>query len=157
MVDGIKNVDWTSFAQPPWNRGDEVAKALNLLLEAYDRDSMEKSYHRVLYAVGNNHAGTYYPVVLAVIPFLFRIAQAGTRWAQIGAIEILTDWSTSFAAEPEFRTILDAEGRSVMLDQAVALAIAEGRPVIEMIAGSNAIDDELRSVVQGLLEGIDLQ
>ena len=66
MLSELKQVRWDEFPQPSWNGPEEVPCALRALADTTQNDDYT-SYHRLLYAIGNNHAGTYFPVALAVI------------------------------------------------------------------------------------------
>lgn len=56
---GLDEVDWRSHARPTWSTDDEVVHALRDLANPEDPDRW-RSYHRLLSAVGNDHAGTYF-------------------------------------------------------------------------------------------------
>ena len=45
----------------------------------------------LLSAVGNNHAGTYYPIVLEVVLFLREILESGSDWARTAVLNVLID------------------------------------------------------------------
>ncbi len=72
----------------------------------------------MLYAVGNNHAGTYFPVVLAVVPFLGEILREGGATARLWALDVLIDLIGSFEPEPGFE---------------IAATSAEDRPLRELL------------------------
>jgi len=66
-------------------RADENYEKVNLLLNA-------KISSDVLFAIGNNHRGTYYPVVREALPFIIQIALHGNHIVAINcAINILID------------------------------------------------------------------
>ena len=57
MLHGLDQVNWERFAQPTWNAIDEVPLAIRALADGADGDRW-RVYNRMLYALGNNHAGT---------------------------------------------------------------------------------------------------
>jgi len=76
MLEDLAEVPWGSLAQPDWNAAnDEVPFALRALAAAASEHEARETYHQVLFALGNNHAGTYYPVALAAVPFLGQILE----------------------------------------------------------------------------------
>lgn len=98
------------FPQPPTNVPDTVEAALQALEKAHDAPTANDAYDSILWAVGNNHAGTYYPVVLGIFPAIHRIlsdAQANT-WAQHATMEALIDLGGSFIPEQGHETYLGA-------------------------------------------------
>jgi Ni/Fe-hydrogenase subunit HybB-like protein len=91
MLESIDSIDWGAFSQPDWNGRDHVPLAIRALAGATTEAAATEAYHRLLYALGNDHAGTYYPVVLPVVPFMQEIVERGTAWARIRALDILID------------------------------------------------------------------
>jgi len=69
-IDQLEQIDWPSFPQPEWNTPDTVPRAIARLVTVTDDKTSTDVYHAVLYAFGNNHAGTVYPVAIPAIPFL---------------------------------------------------------------------------------------
>ena len=115
MLDGLDAVDWLSFEQPSWNREESVPQALRTVAEASSEDEGSGAYHRLLYALGNNHAGTYYPVVLPALPFMIRLLSEGSTWARITILDALVDLAGSF--EPETNCQGSATLRSRVLTE----------------------------------------
>jgi hypothetical protein len=106
MLETLADVPWQLEAQPDWSSGDEVVHAIQAL--ASSRDG-ERSDSRMLYAIGNNHAGTYFPVVLRVVPFLGEILREGSASAQARTLDVLIDL-LSFSPEPCFEVVETTSG-----------------------------------------------
>jgi hypothetical protein len=102
MLDRIDLPDLDGFPQPYWNNAQSVSAAFHSILNAKDEKSSIAAYHQLLYALGNNHAGTYCPVALAVLPVMERIVRDGEPWAQRSILEVLFDLSGSFQPEPAY-------------------------------------------------------
>lgn len=115
MLDGLEDVRWDLEAQPPSNAKDEVANALWALFVASPETS-DQTYSRMLYALGNNHAGTYYPVALAAVPFLGAILREGGPTARLRALDVLIDLVGSFQPQPGFETVATSTGRCSLSD-----------------------------------------
>src|SRR5690349_278960 len=96
-------------APPPWSSSDEVEAAFRALASA-SRKTDQAAYHRVLFAIGNNHAGTYWPAALSLIPRLEGILCDGTEIARKRALDILIDLIASFAPEPGFEIVETPDG-----------------------------------------------
>ena len=58
MLNGLENVRWDLETQPSWNTKAEVAEALRALSLA-SLETGDAAYSRMLYALGNNQAGTH--------------------------------------------------------------------------------------------------
>lgn len=87
------------YPQPEWNTPDSVSKALEAVSNASDKESSQSAYNKLLYAVGNNHAGTYYPVALSIFTDIEAILRSGEMWPQHTVIEALIDLFISFVPE----------------------------------------------------------
>ena len=125
----LERVLWASKAQPEWNADDDVPKALLALATAVERDEASRAYHRLLFAVGNNHAGTYFPVVLDALPYLRIILEGGTALQRGTVLGILLDLTGSFAPDPDHRYI-DIDGHQVGLKPELHERIRELLPLI---------------------------
>ncbi|MCY1045281.1 hypothetical protein OV208_28455 [Corallococcus sp. bb12-1] len=111
MLKGLEHVRWAQERQPSWNPADEVPQALRALAAATP-ETADAVYSRVLYALGNNHAGTYFPVVLAVVPFLGEFLREGSATTRIQTLEILSDLIASFEPKQGFELVELATGRA---------------------------------------------
>ena len=123
-------VDWDACARPEWSDAALVRAALGDALRAHDRASSERAYHAVLYAVGNNHAGTYHAIALAVLPFLGELMRHGQGWARSTALEAFVDLVLSFDPAP---------GQQALAPELARLARA-WRPALEAIAAQGGAD-----------------
>lgn len=88
-----------SLPQPPWNEPDSIELALKALRDARDEVSAVDATDRFLWSVGDNEAGSFYPVVLDALPEIARILAAGGAWSQQATIEALIDLAGTFAPE----------------------------------------------------------
>jgi uncharacterized phage infection (PIP) family protein YhgE len=122
------------YPQPEWNTPDSVSKALEAASNAIDKESSQSAYNKLLYAVGNNHAGTYYPVVLSIFTEIEAILRSGEMWPQHTVIEALIDLFISFVPAPGHKVFCerslseDLRQRVIGLKQYFA-QIAEGTNV----------------------------
>jgi hypothetical protein len=82
-----------------------VPQALRALAACDSEETANAAYQRVLYAFGNNHAGTYYPVVLPALPFLGQILTAGTDRARDATLAVLYDPLASFQPEAGYEVV----------------------------------------------------
>ena len=92
--------DFSTFPQPSSNDSTSISNALTAVREACDEVSAHEAYDALLWALGNNHSGTFYPVVLAVLPQFEEILSAGNIWAQRAVLESLIDLGGTFVPEP---------------------------------------------------------
>jgi hypothetical protein len=129
----MKPLNFDEFPQPDGNDSGTVGAALEALWNASDESTANEAYDLFLWAVGNNHAGTFFPVVLGTLPGIQRILMSGSEWAQRAAIESLIDLGGSFVPDPGYEMHL-------------------GASVQEML---NAFVDSTRSYVAPLANGND--
>lgn len=115
--------------EPEWNAHDAVDGAIQALTAAADEAEAMEAHDRLLWTVGDSHEGTYFPVVLVVLPALEGILKSGSHWARRAAVECLIDLGGSF---------IPAEGhehwggRSVK--EAVRLFLQSLRPCVAPLA-----------------------
>jgi hypothetical protein len=91
--------NFEDFPQPPENEPGTLADAFRALIAASNEPQSDEAYQRVLWAVGNDHAGTYFPVVLPAISTFGLVLRKGSPWAQLTALEVLIDWYCAFVPE----------------------------------------------------------
>src|SRR5947208_13650082 len=132
-IDQLEQIDWRSFPQPEWNTPNTVPHALAQLATVTDDKTSTDAYHAVLYAFGNNHAGTVYPVAIPAIPFLRSIVENDQTWASATVLDILTDLLT-FEPEPGYETVTLGDGQTISLTVALHHEIQVLRPIAEHIA-----------------------
>jgi hypothetical protein len=106
--------DYQQFPQPESNDSSTIDKALDALRDAHDEPSAGEAYDALLWAVGNNHSGTFYPVVLAVLPQIEEVLADGGVWSQRAAMESLIDLGGTFMPEPGYEMYLGASVRETL-------------------------------------------
>lgn len=141
MLEGLDDLPWAEYAQPAGNTALTVPAALRALADAQDNDRLG-SYHRFLYALGNNHAGTYFPVVLPALPFLGEILH-GSPVARLRALDVLIDLIGSFIPEPGHETVATADGPRP-LAALVHDAVTPFTGDLERLLGTPASEEEGR-------------
>jgi hypothetical protein len=123
--------DLSAFTQPEWNNAEALPAALDSVLSANNEQSSQEAYHRLLYAVGNDHAGTYHPVALGILPTLGQILRIGGPWPQCTVLEVLIELYGSFQPEPGHGTF-----HGEPLQQLVRSAISDLLPLVNMLRNS---------------------
>jgi hypothetical protein len=145
----MKPLHLDHFPQPPSNDPGTVEDALEALSSAHDESTAVDACDAFLWAVGNNHAGTFYPVILGVLPEIERIVVSGKAWAQRAAIEALIDLGGTFVPEKGHETYL---GSSVQ-ETLKAFVQSMRRHIAPLATG----DDARAKSAAELLELIDDQ
>ena len=146
MLDRINAVPWGHYAQPEWNKPNSIAEALAKVVRADPG-----AYNSLLYAVGNNHAGTYYPVLLAVLPFLEEILHVGEPASQRVALCVLDDLFASFQPEPGFEEFDPPEGGTQRVEAAFKQRIHQLGSVLDRIDSAGNSNSLLASQLRQLL------
>jgi hypothetical protein len=140
MLEDLSTIDWAMLPQPPANTERTVPEAIRCLATTTAASSQD-AYHRLLYAIGNNHAGTYYPVALAVVPFLAEILKSGSALPRARTLDVLIDLVGSFEPEPPHGTV-ETELGSRPLASMLRDAVATLTPVVEGLASAAASEEE---------------
>jgi hypothetical protein len=96
----INRIDWKSFSGPEHYEPDSVSGALSSLISLKKESLSDKVYNNVLFAIGNNHAGTYYPAGQKALKYIIQTAISGnTEIAKNCALNMLIDLYASFYPE----------------------------------------------------------
>jgi hypothetical protein len=108
----------------------------------------------MLYALGNNHAGTYYPVALAAVPFLGAILRDGGPTARLRTLDVLVDLVGSFAPEPGYEVIETSAGRrslqELLKDKVLEIAAQIERRQVDAESAEEAkLAQDLLALVYG--------
>ncbi len=126
--------DFAVYPQPEWNGPHSLSIALTSVAHVCDKESSSRAYNALLYAIGNNHAGTYYPVVLAIIPRIDEILLAGKAWPQHTVLEVLIDLCSCFQPELGYETFEGKPLSAVLQERVLSL-----RAHIELVANGTGI------------------
>ena len=151
MFEGILAVPWLSFPQPEWNSPDDVPSALRLVASAASERESHAAYDDYLYAVGNNHSGSYYPVVVPTIPFLGEVLVEGGEWAKWTAVQALIDLTASFEPERGYERMTDANGTQVDVTAQLAAAAGGLGDSVRVLTNDGKLPLRLREAAAELL------
>jgi len=133
MFESLNEVKWAEAPQPKWNSPTEVPEALRALSNIEDEMDAQRAYHRLLYALGNDHAGTYYPVALWVVPFLGETLHHERPLVRETTLSVLLDLVGSFEPEPEFEPLHNSSGLERPLKGALCDAVGKlGPDLVEL-------------------------
>ena len=152
MLDDLDRIAWDSKARPNSDNARSVPEALRRIGAADSSEAAKRSYHAFLYAIGNNHAGSYYPVVLDTVPFLASMLDSSNPWARATVLDILIDLVGSFGPEQGYETFerpsrSRASVRTVLEESIVGLL-----PTVEGMVGDSKNDSRTRELARHLLE-----
>lgn len=139
--------------QPEWNDPGALFAALKALRGAHDEPSAGEAYDRFLWAVGNNHTGTFYPVVLAALPHIEQILIDGGTWPRHAAMQSLIDLGGPFVPEPGHETHL-----GVSVQGTLRAFIRSMRPhIVPLAQGSDELSRSAQDLVELIDDLVDLQ
>ena len=100
LVEQIKSVDWGKFKGIEYYEPNDVAPALIALVNLDDDNCNEDIYNQVLFAIGNNHGGTYYSAIQEALRFILITAIDGnSEVSRNCALEMVTDIYCAFGPE----------------------------------------------------------
>ena len=88
----IESIEWSRYDGPETYDSSTVASSLISLLELEDSSQANDVGDRLICAIGNNHAGTYYPAVLEALDIIIKIEKyTSSKACKTCALSILND------------------------------------------------------------------
>lgn len=149
---GMEPLDLDPYPQPEGNDPGSVPAALKALQEAHDEPSAIEAYDRFLWTVGNNHAGTFYPIVLAALPRIEQILIGGGVWPRHAAMEALIDLGGPFVPARGHETYLGAS-----VQETLRVFIRSMRPhILPLVHGSDAPSRSAKDLLELIDDLADL-
>ena len=119
-IEKIKTIDWAEYNGPEYFSPAEVVESLCQLVLLTEDHLRQTVYDRVLFAIGNNHAGTYYPVIREALDFILEVAVEGaSEVARNCALDILTDLYLSFVPDTGMSTKFTAAGLKEFVEKRI--------------------------------------
>jgi hypothetical protein len=149
MLEKVDQIELSSRQRPADGPPGEVAAALRALAFATSDDAAWDAYHRFLFAVGNNHAGSYFPIVLEAVPFLGEILAEGTRPARARALDVLIDLVGSFGPDPD--VVADHNIQAEDLPALLRERVETLRPILEQLLADSFAPD-VQALARDLIE-----
>jgi len=139
MLDTVDQIESSRLQRPAHAMPGPIPAALRALAFAESDDAAQSAYHRVLFAVGNDHAGSYFPIVLDAVPFLGEILASGTRRSRARTLDVLIDLVGSFGPDPG---VIPQDGiRPEALPAALRARVEVLRPIIQTLAADSSAPD----------------
>ena len=120
-----------SYPQPAWNQPSTLVRVQEAVEAAYSRTTADEASCALLYAVGNNHAGTYYPIVLTLFPLFESVLRHGSAWSRYAVLESLIDLCGSF--EPASEYVMFAVPPSDKPQGLAALLLSNANQLCELV------------------------
>jgi hypothetical protein len=139
MLENVDQIELSGRQKPRYAKPGEIAAALRALAFAESDDAAQVAYHRFLSAVGNDHDGSYFPVVLDAIPFLGEILTAGPRHARARSLDVLIDLVGSFW--PDRAVQIDDGLRPEDLPAALRARVETLRPILQRLLVDSSAPD----------------
>ena len=183
FIDDVNNADWQKFDDAEYFRDrydgiDSFAQAVPpplIALALIDKESNDMLNMKMLkkqgmsrtdfisnatiesnvrFAIGNDHRGTYYPVIREALPFIIEVALYGNHVvARNCAINALIDLY-GFEPEGSFDPEGDADELSKFVDKAIKDMVARHRENFSKFA----VDDPRnKSLIEDLFRYVDKQ
>ena len=154
ILQAVDEVDWHGYSMPPseqWYRADDVPAAFRLLVATSSQDAGWDAYNRMLFAIGNNHAGCLYPAAVPAVPLLTRVVRELLGWPRWSALEILIECLTFSVDREEF---VDPSGSTIRTKDAIVTAVRSTREDLQRLAREQVVVPTAKSA-QDLLEQLD--
>ena len=159
-LDDLGDIDWRSFVGPTEGPmqyvPEKVPRSLQALAEAGSEPQMWSACTKVLYAIGNDHAGTLWPEAAAIVPFLLTISQsANSAWARRGAVECLTDMICSFDPALGYEDVAKEDGTRVRLIDELLAEMRKGEVLFREMLTDATTSPALRTTLADLLDCLE--
>lgn len=152
MLETIDQVEFSRRQRPANAPPGEVAAALRALAFAVSDADADQAYHRVLYSVGNDHSGSYFPIVLDIVPYLGEILVVGAHRTRARALDVLIDLLASFGPDPDVLSQDDMQPEQ--LPVLLKSRVESLRPILENLV-SDQSESEVPRLAQDLLKCLD--
>ena len=150
VVNAIDDIAWRSRIAPAWNHAGSVPDALQKVGSADSSDAAERAYHEFLYAIGNNHAGMYYPVVLDTVPFLASFLEANESSRET-VLDIVIDLLGSFEPEVGYDVVDTGDGTTADLRILLHRSMASLHPKLEALSSDASSPTRTREMARDAL------
>jgi hypothetical protein len=154
MLEKLESVAWERFDAPDEYVPAAVPRALRALAAAASMAEADRAYHGVLFAIGNDHAGTLWPAAVGAVPFAVEIALVGSSSARWGALQVLIDL-LAFEPAPGYDTIVDEHGVSSDLREALKARISGAIDSLKLAASTAGATEEIRNATGELISNLD--
>lgn len=121
---------------------ESVKSAVAACAQACAEESSKRAYDALLWAAGNNHAGTYGPSALMLVDALGPVLKSSAPWPQRAALEAMIDLYGSFESESgeqlahELRQrIASLESEVIAISKASSVAAPSALALLELLHG----------------------
>lgn len=122
MINNLKkeiyNVDWSCFNGPPMYDANAVPPALCSLINLDDSKESEEVGNKLIDALGNNHAGVYYPAVIKALDYIIAIANStDSKACRVCALAVLNNF---YYFEPNvegYTSCTEGQLKKIVLDK----------------------------------------
>ena len=150
----LELINWEKYNGPKNYKWEEVPNSLLSLLELSEEKDNEPFYHWFLFVIGNNHRGTYYPVIIEVLPIIMEILFVNNKEVVRNCIlEILTDLYMSFG--PELGEYKELDGATILKWVADEVIVNQDnfKRLLENQEESKRNKELLKGIVKEIQEG----
>lgn len=134
LLEAVDQVSWASYGGSEYYSPSEPPLAFRKLVSAQNESDATSAYNKMLFAIGNNHAGSYYPAARPAVPLLVQAAVVLSGWSRSTAVEILTDLTISFQPEDGETEILDVFVEAV--ERQTGCSPADPQAALELLRSS---------------------
>ncbi len=120
IIEQLGKTDWSLYGGQDHFNSNNVETAFKRMIYLDEESLLEEVQNDFLFAIGNNHRGTYYPVTLQAIEFIIFIAlDSESEISRYAALEILILVYCTFSAENDNYKILTRKEIENIVDKKI--------------------------------------
>ena len=147
MFERIAEVAWDSYPRPSYIKVCRVPEALRALYYADEKDDSKDVADQLSWAVGNDHCGSYYPVLLGALPFIEDVLRNGGIRSKSIALCFLYN-ILGHVLDQDCGGFTNSSGNSVDIDAEFRSCMAGLRPLLlDMVQH----EDKMSNLARALL------
>ncbi|UXI68539.1 HEAT repeat domain-containing protein [Tahibacter amnicola] len=153
-MDPIEGSVLQGFPQPEWNRQDSISAAIVAAHSVKDGEEIRTAARKLLGTVANDHRGTYYPVILPVLPIFERVLESDNGIAKQIVLGTLGNIVDCFQPEDGYEEFLMPDGKTIRLHDEFMRVVKGMIPLIKRISHESTVAGAMaREILSDFAEG----
>jgi len=132
---------WSRWPRPEWVSLSDVRSAVDAVGSVSTEQQRHEAYNLLLGRIGNNHAGTYFPIVVPVMRYASTILDGDNELARLCIMDVMIDLLESFEPEQGYENWREDDSGED-LAQALVNSVRRLRPRLTNAAISGRAEEQ---------------